>query len=371
MLRSKPDFWLLFLTFLLLGFGIVMVFSASYHTALTKISSQDSLYFVRKQIIAAGLGIIVMLIFSKIPYRLYSKHIRLILLACVSLLLVVGLFGTTTNGSKRWLAVGPLTFQPSELIKIGLIMYTAAMMVRKQPVMDSFWRTVVAPLFVIGSICTALILQPHYSAAAMTMAACLTIMFCAGLRWKHVALLASCLIPLAIALAMLEPYRLDRILSALDPLSDPQGKGYQTVQSLLAIGSGGWTGLGAGNSIQKLGYLPEAHNDFIFSIVAEEYGNIGATLLLIAFALLLFRGIQIALRASDLFGMLLAIGLVALLAIEILCHVAVANGLLPVTGIPLPLISYGGTVFIVKLMQIGILLNISQRGGGTPASKTR
>jgi len=360
MKRGKPDFWLIFITFMLLGFGLIMVFSASYFKGYTDPDLKDSYYFFKKQLTYGLVGIFLFFVISNIPYANYRKYVGPIFLICLVLLALVPLVGDVRNGAKRWLDFGFLSFQPSEFVKLGMIIYTASIMVKKQPVLDNFKRGLLPPLIMIGLVAGLLVIQPHFSATVIILGTCLTIIFCAGARIKHLILLFAAGLPLLVGILFLGDYRVDRIETLLNPFSDPSGKDYQIIQSLIAIGPGGLTGVGLGKSIQKMAYLPEAHTDFIFSIISEELGFIGGAFLILLFVSLMIRGLMISLRAPDQFGTLLGIGIVTLMAIESIFNLGVVTALLPVTGVPLPLISYGGTALLIKLIGLGILLNISR-----------
>jgi cell division protein FtsW len=360
--RSKPDYWLILLTFILLGFGLVMVFSASYYTGITNAHFNDPYFFIKKQLGLGLIGLFLFFIFSNIPYSFYRKHVGIILLLCIILLLAVLIpgIGIVRNGARRWLDLGFFSFQPSEFVKLGMVIYTASIMVKKQPFLHRFKRAILPPLIIIVLICSLLLTEPHFSTTTILLITCIAIIFCAGARLKHLLLLSLMGIPILIGVMLLGEYRVERLITLFNPMSDPDDKGYQIIQSLLAIGPGGITGNGLGGSIQKLSYLPEAHTDFIFSIVAEELGFIGGALLIGLFLLLMFRGMFIALQCPDQFSFLLGIGIVILFAVETISNLGVVTGLLPVTGVPLPLISYGGTFLMMKLVQLGILLNLSR-----------
>jgi cell division protein FtsW len=358
MQRTKPDFWLILLTFILVGYGLVMVFSTSYYKGI--LDYQNAYYFFNKQLIFAGIGLVLFFIFSNIPYHWYRKHIGKFLLASLFMLIFVLLFASETNGARRWISLGPLTFQPSEFVKIVMIMYTASIMVKKQEVLNNFKKTILPPLTVITIFCGFLVIQPHYSATIIIFSTCMIVIFCGGARLRQLFLLIIAGVPVLVGVLFLDQYRVNRVMALFNPFSDPQNHGYQVIYSLYAIGPGGITGVGLGKSIQKMAYLPEAHTDFIFSIIAEELGFIGAGALIVLFAVYVVKGVRIALRAPDLFGTLLGIGIVSLLAIQVVFNLGVVTALLPVTGVPLPFISYGGSSLLFQLIATGILLNISR-----------
>lgn len=358
MIRRKPDYWLILITFLLLGFGLVMVFSTSYYIGLTDFD--DTYYYFRKQLIFAGIGLLLFFIISNVSYTFYRKYVAIILIACFILLISVLLVADTINGAKRWIDIGFTSFQPSEFVKLGIIIYTASIMIKKQPVMNQFKRSIVPPLTVIGLICLLLVFEPHYSAIVIICFTSFVIIFCAGAKLKHILLITIACLPILAAILFLADYRVDRLEAVLNPWKDQDNTGYQLLQSLFAIGPGGLTGTGLGNSIQKLAYLPEAHTDFIFSIIGEELGFFGGSTVILLYILLIMRGIIISIQAPDQFGTLLGVGIVSLIAIETIFNLGVVTGLLPVTGVPLPFISYGGSALVVKCIEVGILLNISR-----------
>ena len=360
--KKRPDFMLIFITFLLLGVGIVMVFSSSAYVSFVK--NQDSYYYLSRQFCHGMIGILLFLIASNIHYSIYQRYVRFILFGCLALLLMTYIpsLAPTINGAHRWLDLRIVSFQPSELVKVGLIIYTASIMVKKQPHLNSFLYSTLPPILIIGSFCTLILLQPHYSATIIILITCVSIMFCAGIRIRYLISLAVLGIPLLIGVLYLADYRIERLKTIFfsGPDSGINGERYQVIHSLFAIIPGGVTGLGLGKSIQKMLYLPEGHTDFIFAIIGEELGFIGCTFLIFAFAMLTIRGVIIAVQAPDQFGTLLAIGIVTLFATEVIFNVGVVTNILPVTGIPLPLISYGGTTLIIKMTSLGILLNISK-----------
>lgn len=356
MVRQKPDYWLIFITFLLVAYGLVMVFSTSYYKGI--IDHNDAYFYFTKQLIAAMIGIFCFFVVSNIPYHWYRKHIGKFLLLSFILLIGVLLFGSRLNGAQRWLEIGGISFQPSELLKMTMILYTASIMVKKQPVIQQFHRSVLPPIIIITLVCFLLIKQPHFSVTIIILSCSLLIMFVAGIPGRYFGLLALMGIPILLGILYMEDYRVARL--SIDPFSDPLGKGMQTIYSLIAIGPGGITGVGIGNSMQKLAYLPEAHNDFIFSVLAEELGFLGGSFLIFLFIAFLYRGMRIAVQAPDQFGTLVSVGIISLFCIQVILNLSVVTALIPVTGVPLPLISYGGTSLVIHLIMLGILLNISR-----------
>ncbi|SDY68199.1 putative lipid II flippase FtsW [Thermoactinomyces sp. DSM 45892] len=368
MKRGKPDFWLILVIFMLVGFGLIMVFSTSYYKGL--VDYQNSYYFFQKQLMFTGVGFLAFFIAINIPYTFYRKHIGKFLLITVPLLISVFFLAREINGSQRWLVFGPVSVQPSEIAKIVMIIYTASIMVKKQSVMNQFSKALFPPLVVIGLICGLLLAQPHYSGMMIVLTTCLAIIFCSGARVRHLFGMFATIIPIALGVLFIRDYRIDRIMAIWDPFKYALSEGMQTVYSLYAIGPGGLLGAGLGNSIQKLDYLPEAHTDFIFSIIAEELGFIGGLFMILLFLTLIIRGILIAARAPDQFGTLLGVGIVTLIGIEAIFNLGVVTALLPATGIPLPFISYGGSALIIKLFAMGMLLNISRYSSKKANTKT-
>lgn len=360
MSHGKPDFWMMFIIFLLTGFGLVMVFSASYYDGLVK--HGDSYYYFKRQLVWALGSVLLFFVISNIPYTIYRKHVGVILLGSLVLLALVFIpeLGMNINGASRWIQLGPISFQPSELAKLGAIIYTASIMVKKQERLHQFKQGLFPPLIVLGIFCGLIVLQPHFSSTVILLGSCLTVIFCAGARLKHLLLLGAAGIPFFVWIMTSEDYRVMRLLIFRDPWKDPSGDGFQTIQSLFAIGPGGLLGKGLGNSIQKLAYLPMSQTDFIFAIIAEELGFIGGSLLILLYIAFVIRGVRIALQAPDSFGMFLGIGIVTMFSLQTLFNLGVVTAMLPVTGVPLPFISYGGSSLLMCMLAAGILLNISR-----------
>ncbi|GGK27593.1 stage V sporulation protein E [Caldalkalibacillus thermarum] len=357
---GRPDFIILIVTLILLGFGLVMIYSSSHHIAYWE--HQDSAYFLKRQLVWAFLGLLMLYITMNIPYRLYRKLvpvILLVLLVMMVLVLVPG-FGLKEKGAQRWLNLGVVTLQPSEFVKLGLIMYLASIYSKKQGYISQFKRGVLPPLVIVGLFFGLTLLQRDLGTASMLMLFTFVILFCAGARMRHMLALGLMGFLMVGIFAVTQPYRLERLTAFLDPWADPLDTGYHTIQSLYAIGNGGLWGMGFNNSIQKQFYLPEPHTDFIFAVVAEEWGLVGVIGVLLAYLVLILRGIQLSLHAPDAFGMLLGIGISGMIGIQALINIGVVSGLLPVTGLTLPFLSYGGSSLLLNLVSTGILLNISR-----------
>lgn len=368
------DFIICAIVFILLALGIVMVLSASAPSALAETGKTYA--YAGRQLMFGILGIIAMFILSKIDYRFYKKfYWPIYFISCGILLLVVipGL-GVSANGARRWVAFPGLgQFQPSELTKIGLIIFYAGYLADNKNELRDFWKGFIKPLcFLIPPIAILYLVQNHLSASLIiAMIACI-MMIIAGARMLHfigAGLVGGAGIGAYILYKLTSAstegsgsFRITRILSFLDPWADAQGSGWQVIQSLYAIGSGGLFGSGLGESKQKYLYISEPQNDFIFSIVAEELGFIGCTIIIALFAVLIWRGILTAIKAPDTFGSLVAVGITSLVAIQVILNIGVVTSSIPNTGIPLPFFSYGGTALFILLSSMGVLLNISRAG---------
>ena len=365
--NNQFDFILCITVILLLALGIIMVLSASAPSALS--TTGNSYTYVKKQLLFAIAGLFVMFFLSKVDYRFYKKYYWYIYFASwiILLLVVIPGLGYSVKGATRWIKIGGFQFQPSELTKIGLIIFFAGYLTDHKDELHDFVKGFVKPLwFLIPPICILFFVQNHLSVSLVICIIVIVIMFMAGCRIKYFAIIGVIGISLILGvfgymqLSGAENFRLDRISTYFDPWADAQGTGYQTVQSLYAIGSGGMFGLGLGNSKQKYLYIPEPHNDFIFSILAEELGFFGCILVISLFAIFIWRGILIAMRSKELFGSLIAVGITTQVAVQAIINIAVVTGTVPTTGMSLPFFSYGGTALLLLLANVGILLNISR-----------
>ena len=303
-----------------------------------------------------------MLFISKIDYRFYQKFYKHAWWIALILLALVLIAGRTINGAKRWIYVTEtLSIQPSEIVKILMIIFYAGILVKNRDKLNLYGKGFLKHILFLAPIIGLLLLEPHFSASIVIIGICSIMMIMAGCKFWHLLVTGGLVgIPAIILLIILEPYRLQRVTTFLDPWKDATGDGWQVIQSLYAIGSGGLFGAGLGESKQKFLYIPEPHNDFIFSILGEELGFIGCAVVLILFGIFIWRGVLIAMRAPDMFGSLLAIGITALVAIQVIINVAVVTSSMPATGMPLPFFSYGGTALFILLCTMGILLNISR-----------
>lgn len=342
----------------LTAYGLVMVFSSSAPSAFY--IKEDSMYFFKNQALWSVVGFVVLFIFASIDFRFLKRFIPVLYGIGLVLLLGVALFGKSINGAKRWLDFGFSTIQPSEFVKITIVLFCAQILSKINTI--NVKKTLV-PLVQCGIVflipALFLLFQPHFSAVLII---CLTIgvmMLAGGIPFRIFSAVAGVGAFAGVLLVLFEPYRMQRLLSFLDPFADKAGSGWQAVQSLYAIGSGGFSGLGLGRSRQKFLYIPEPQNDFIFSITCEELGFLGALGVLILFGLLLFRAVRIAMKAPDRYSMLLTFGLISLTIVQVLLNLGVATSSIPPTGIPLPFFSAGGSSFVFQMMSMGMILNIS------------
>ena len=361
--RPRFDGPFFVLSMLLLLIGVVMVLSASYPRAWYDpghVTGGNAAYYFVRQLVFAVLGVGAMMFASCIPMPVYRRTAFSFLLFTLFLLALVPLVGVKANGSRRWLGVGGLTLQPSELAKLAVILSFSALICRYRGKMRSFRYGILPFAGILGAIIGLLVLEPHFSASVIILAVGAVMLFLGGVRiiWFAGAFGAAAT-GIAVLLTLF-PYASSRLISWRDPFSDSSDQGYQIVQSLYTIGSGGLSGLGLGGSRQKFLYLPEEHNDFIFSVVCEELGFIGAALILCLFALLILRGYWIALHCRDRFSFLVVGGVTSLLAIQVFLNVAVVTNLVPCTGISLPMFSYGGTALLIQLFELGIVLSASR-----------
>ena len=362
-LKNPLDFTLLITVFILLGLGIITVLSASSPTALAE--TGNSYKYLIKQMEAAVIGIFLMFVASKIDYKLWQKNYKIIYCICMILLLAVCALGREAGGAKRWLDMGFLSFQPSEVAKVGVIIFYSAWLTKNKEKLKTFKYGFVYPLsWLLIPIFFILILQNHFSATLVICMLAAILMILAGCKIRYFIFVGIPLAALGIFAIIVagQGFRMQRILTFFDPWQDIKGKGWQIVQSLYAIGSGGLFGVGLGESKQKYLYIPEPHNDFIFAVLAEELGFIGCAIVIILFAILIWRGITIAMKAPDMFGSLLAAGITSMIAIQVLVNIAVVTASMPVTGMALPFFSYGGTALIITITSIGILLSVSRAG---------
>lgn len=370
--KNQVDFVLVIIIIILLSFGIVMILSASAPSALAE--TGDSYTYVTKQILFAVLGLVIMWFVSKIDYRIYKKFYWVIYWISVGVLLLVLIpgLGTEVSGANRWIDLGFTRFQPSEITKIGMIIFYAGYLTDHKDELRSFTKGFLKPIaFILLPVAIALFIQNHLSVGIVMTAITFIMMLMAGCRLIYFIVCGGIvggtgLAALAIYLSSAGDsagdanFRLGRILNYMDPWQDPTGTGWQTIQSLYAIGSGGLFGVGLGESKQKYLYVSEPQNDFIFSILAEELGFIGCIVVIVLFALFIWRGIIIAMKSKDMFGSLLATGITSLVMVQVVINIGVVTNTIPNTGMSLPFFSAGGTALVILLGMCGILLNISK-----------
>jgi len=360
LLKKNIDIYLFFAVILLIIFGIVMIYSSSYIWAEYKFD--DPFKYVKHQSLFAVIGIFLMIIISKIDYKIYEKKALPIFLICIFLLILVLIpgIGKIRNGSRSWFGIGSFGIQPSEFAKLGLIMLTSKYLSNSNKFIKNIFKGIFPILGVLFLVFGLIMLQPDFGTGMIIVVSILAMMFVAGVDMKFFLGLGALGIVGIIGLILIAPYRMDRITSFLDPWSDPLGTGFQIIQSLYAIGPGGLLGMGFLNSRQKHFYLPEPQTDFIFSIISEEFGILGIVIVAGFFIFILYRGIKIALNCEDAFGKYLAFGMIFQILIQTVMNLMVVVGLIPVTGVTLPFLSYGGSSLLITLCSMGILLNISR-----------
>lgn len=359
--RQKPDMVFLGLVLGLTAFGLVALASASGPIAYERF--RDSFYFLKHQLLFGVVpGLIAMVVMMRIPYRIWKKAAIPLLLISIGLLILVFIPGIRAEfGTARsWVQFGPISFQPSEIVKLTFLFYLAAWLeARGERGVRDFSTGLVPFLVVLGVITGLLILEPDTGSTAIIVIEALAVYFVAGSAVIHLAMIGGAGLALLALLIKISPYRAARLMTFLHPELDPQGIGYHVNQALLAVGSGGFWGLGLGHSRQKFQYLPEVQGDSIFAIIAEEMGFLIAAGVIVAFLVLLWRGLRIASQAPDYFGKFVAVGVMAWIVFQAFVNIGAMLGILPLTGVPLPFISYGGTALVMTLAACGVLLNIS------------
>jgi cell division protein FtsW len=357
----RGDGWIPVLAFALTAVGVVMVYSSTAILGITRYQDPD--HFLMRQLTRAALGVAAFLLCSRLDLRWIERLAPFLLGAAAALLAAVIVAGRVANGATRWLSLGLVSIQPSDLARMAAVMFLAWWLRRHPPAEGGLGRGVLLPLSVVAGLSGLILLQPNLSSAALLSVTGFAMLFLAGARLRHLAVpVGLAVVALAVALRT-HPYQLERwntfVRFAFSNSLDARGAGWQLDQSLIAIGSGGWTGRGLGGGLQKYLFLPEAHTDFIFSILAEEMGFIGSTALLVLFALLLWRGMRTAARAPDPFAALVAAGITLQFGLYAILNLSVATGLAPTTGLPLPFVSYGGSALIANLAAAGVLYRIS------------
>lgn len=352
---------LIFLSaFLLSAFGLLMIYSSSHIWSEYKFN--DPYYYVRHQLIFFFIGLILIYFIRKIDYKLYYKYSNIILLGSFILLILVLIpgLGQVRNGSRSWFGIGSLGIQPSELAKISLIIFTAKYLSKSEKTIKFFKKGTLPILLIIFLFFGLIMLEPDFGTGMVIVMSLMFMLFISNIKLSFFGIMGTLGLGGIVALIIIAPYRLARILSFLNPWSDPLGSGFQIIQSLYAIGPSGLFGKGLGNSVQKHFYLPEPQTDFIFAIISEEFGFLGIMILSILFLTLFYNTIKISLNQKDLFAKYLSFGLIIEIIFQTILNISVVIGLVPVTGVTLPFISYGGSSLLISMISIGIILNISR-----------
>ncbi|MFN2404470.1 MAG: putative lipid II flippase FtsW [Pyrinomonadaceae bacterium] len=361
--KLAPDKWLFAATVGLALFGVVMVYSAS---AVMAARGGNQFQYVLKQGVAVAIGFIAMLLMMQFNYQQLKNRRIVYGLLFITGIALVAVFGfSSSNGAHRWIKLPGFSLQPSEVAKLALIIFLAYFLEKRAGEEGDFWRTFVPCGFITAMLAGLIVIQPDLGTALMLAFIFIVLVYTAGARVVHLAMASAPALVVLIGLLMFVPWRLKRLITFLDPWADQQGAGFQVVQSLIAIGSGGPNGLGFAQGKQKMLFLPFAHSDFIFAVVGEELGLVGALAVIAAFGLFLWRGVRTALLAPDRFGMLLSLGIVTSIVAQALFNISVVLSLVPTKGIPLPFISYGGSSLVPTLAAVGILLNVSQHASGS------
>lgn len=358
--RRRPDLILLGSILALLTIGIIMVYSSS--AVKGYVQYDDPYHFLKMEVIWVGIGLAAMVMAMRFDLQFLRRFAKSALILAIVLLILVKIpgVGRRVNGADRWIGLGPLSIQPSEVIKLAMVLVMAHLLALNPHKIKSFRKGLLPILGLLGLIAGLIMLQPDLGTTLAIAGTTFFMLIAAGARVSHMLALGGSGLGLVVAAIAAAPYRMRRITAFLDPWADPSGKGYQTIQALLALGPGGLFGLGLGQSKQKFLYLPENHTDFIFAMIGEELGFVGASLVVILFFLLAWRGFRVAMGAPDAFTGLLAVGLTAMVSIQAMINMGVVSGVLPVTGITLPFLSYGGTSLVFTMLGVGVLLNISR-----------
>ena len=360
-LERGAEAWLLALaTAVLVALGAVMVFNTSYFYGQERFG--DGYLFIRRHLFAAAIGTVLLFTARRVPTRLIRRLTYPLLFSLVVMLTLVLIpeIGLARGGARRWLPVGPLLFQPSELVKLVVILYLAHSLAKKGDRIRDLGTGYLPHLVVVGGIAGLVVLEPDYGTTVLLAGILFLMLLAAGARWSHLAATAMMALPVLVAGAVSAQYRVTRLLSFLDPWGDAQASGFQLVQSLLAFGSGGLSGVGLGAGKQKMFYLPGAHTDFIFSVIGEELGLVGALSVILAFAIFALAGFRLAWRHQEPFAAYLALGLTSAIVLQAAFNMGVAVGLLPTKGLALPFLSYGGSALMVMLLEVGVLLSVAR-----------
>ena len=362
--KTRGDILLPIAVILLAVIGTVFIYSASNYSAAKTYGDEFS--FVKKQVIGIALGIVAMVFTCIFDYRKLKKFILPVAIISFALLLLVFVpgIGVENYGAKRWIGLGGITLQPSEIAKFSLILFCATYTAKNPAIIKTFKG--ILPVLLFGGVtCLLIIIEPNMSITVCVAMLMLTMLFAAGMKLQHFAILIIPAFALGVILILIEPYRLSRLAAFLNPWSSPKGEGYQLLQSLYALGSGGWFGVGLFNSRQKYAFLPFAESDFILSVIGEEIGFVGLILFFSLLGFIIFRGLKAASRAKDTFGYMLAVGVTMIFGIQTVVNALVVTGSIPPTGLPLPLVSSGNTSIIIFMAEMGIVFNVSKQGSLT------
>lgn len=362
--KLKSDKWLFIATLVLVCASLVMVYSASAVIAMDRFQKPN--FFLFKQATFALLGLVLMPVLMRIDYRNYRQPIVLwTALAMVGFALVAVLFGPRINGARRWFGIAGIGVQPSEFAKLVVVFFVAAILERRMDRIDDLRYSLVPVAIVLGGVVGLIMLQPDLGTALTIIVIVAAMVFAAGINYRYVVGLLLVSLPAAYIVLMSADYRRRRIFSFLDPWADPLGDGFQVIQSLIAVGTGGLFGRGLMAGVQKLFYLPYPETDFIYAVIGEEMGLLGTTLVLACFCVIAWRGLRTSMRAPDRFGAFLALGLTAMVVVQAFFNISVVLGLLPTKGIPLPFVSFGGSSLLMSMVGMGILLNVSQHASAS------
>ena len=362
--KLKSDKWLFIATLVLVCASLVMVYSASAVIAMEKLQRPN--FFLFKQATFAVLGLVMMPVLMRIDYRNYRQPIVLwTALALVGFALVAVLFGPRINGARRWFGIAGIGVQPSEFAKLVVVFFVAAILERRMDRIDDLRYSLVPVAIVLGGVVGLIMLQPDLGTALTIIVIVAAMVFAAGINYRYIVGLLLVSLPAAYIVLMSADYRRRRMFSFLDPWADPLGDGFQVIQSLIAVGTGGLFGRGLMAGVQKLFYLPYPETDFIYAVIGEEMGLLGTTLVLACFCVIAWRGLRTSMRAPDRFGAFLALGLTAMVVVQAFFNISVVLGLLPTKGIPLPFVSFGGSSLLMSMIGMGILLNVSQHASAS------
>lgn len=360
MKRNPPDLFLLAVTMVILALGLIIVSSASAPEALRLTDGANVFHFGVRQLIFAMLGLVIMWLTMKFPYHNWKKFSMWLGVSSLALLILVLFVAKDVKGAARWLDLGFTKFQPSEYAKVSIILLLAHYFATIKREITNWVLGVCIPLIMVGVVCFLVLLEPDLGTTIVIFLTFMIMLYVAGAKGSHLTILCMMGLVAGTLLVLLEPYRAQRLVAFVDPWKDPQGDGWQIIQSLYALGSGGPFGMGLGMGRQKFNYLPESHTDYIFSILGEELGLIGTITVLILFFMIAWRGFKVAISARDVYGRTLAAGIVASLVFQAILNIAVVTSSIPVTGITLPFLSYGGSSLLICLLSVGILLSISK-----------